>query len=337
MSASLPIPSKKSAWLLAIKLIVVAFVTYYPVLYFCLEQAYQSSFSPVQLNCSDKPKDCNGARGFDLYGWVPKYVTSFSSSQADLFIKTKQDFEDFRITLKNEDFKSEHVPWIFRGGESLSENISLHYRDLPTDSLIPISFSIQPFGQKDLFDDGQRVVLSVYTKQESSQTDSRKKAVDSITFASVRIDPIAVFVMGIVKVLLLPPLSNGLLVALALAVAWSFEDTSLGVTDKTNVRQDSSSDAKKNKFWKFIKSYCGKPVCRLLMILISVLLFPCWLCLRNLRNLSDKSEWAWFCWLLFIAGAFVFVWWVGFVIRKTEQTSPLKSKISHLRARPRHQ
>ncbi len=334
MSASLPIPSKKSAWLLAIKLIVVAFVTYYPVLYFCLEQAYQSSFSPVQLNCSDKPKDCNGARGFDLYGWVPKYVTSFSSSQADLFIKTKQDFEDFRITLKNEDFKSEHVPWIFRGGESLSENISLHYRDLPTDSLIPISFSIQPFGQKDLFDDGQRVVLSVYTKQESSQTDSRKMAVDSITFASVRIDPIAVFVMGIVKVLLLPPLSNGLLVALALAVAWSFEDTSLGVTDKTNVRQDSSSDAKKNKFWKFIKSYCGKPVCRLLMILISVLLFPCWLCLRNL---SDKSEWAWFCWLLFIAGAFVFVWWVGFVIRKTEQTSPLKSKISHLRARPRHQ
>ena len=135
---NLPIPTKKSGWLLAMVLIVVAFIVYYPLLYYVFDWVYQKSFTPVQLNCSDPPDpDCKEARGFNIYGWAPKYATSFSPARFDLFIKTTEDFKEFFVIPQNEGVNMKSVPWIFRGGEE-GENVSLHFENLPANSLIEI-------------------------------------------------------------------------------------------------------------------------------------------------------------------------------------------------------
>ena len=224
----LPIPKTKIGWSLSILIIALSFAIYYPFLFPCLETKYWDSYwSPVTIPETEQPVHYSGM----IY--IPRYLSSYSSSEMIITI-TNHGKDTINLELlfvskyesKNKSGDQSEPIVIFsvdNDNEELTYKSGNHlgFLNIPPGASITQSVWIRQTGAKN----GKvNYIIYVLMTNPDGQvvTDPEKLDIkDQYRFSII--DRVASLIQAITDALLLPPLSNVLIIFLALFSVYTVE------------------------------------------------------------------------------------------------------------------
>jgi len=248
----LPLPKTRRGWLISVFVIAICFAVYYPFLFPWLESAYRKHFwtsVPTEVKI--------GSTKLDVTIRTPKYISSFAAAELVITIKNCNDSLDqtaneFEMVLELEDKEENQIAYLLEGDDEIltitGEN-RLSFGVIPPGVTITKHIWLRLTNYK-LSDsntpndiENTDIHTDIYLMSKSPSGAISWDNIEINRDTDSVIDSLVSLIQALIGAILLPPLSNGLIVLLSLFAVYSIEDYKYipdRNQDKPNIRKGSS-------------------------------------------------------------------------------------------------
>ncbi|HNZ02302.1 MAG TPA: hypothetical protein PKJ34_13895 [Anaerolineaceae bacterium] len=264
----LPIPKTKFGWTISVLMIALCFMIYYPYLFPWLESTHRENYwTKIPINSEDNTsivplnesnvstKELKIVLSGEIY--IPKFVSSYSTSEMIITI-TNQGEETINLELiivsSNQDDQSiatviysldNNNKELYMNGEN-----NLKFLNFPPGASITRSIYVRQTGaNKGMFDN----IIFWFIRDSNGQVITAPKEFSIQDYHKFSIiDRFANLVQAITSALLLPPLSNVLIIFLALFSVYTIENNDDKNCSKN--KDDKNDRGVKPPRWEWFQS-----------------------------------------------------------------------------------